>query len=412
MAPPHPRSFRCATPDQVRGRLSPPRGEVKWDRAVFTSPAGRGRKRSTDRFRVRGWVGRGVVALLSLAVVYLNERAAAGGFAGLGEEAAGYAEVVPGRTFAFPEDHGPHPDTRIEWWYVTANLKDANGKPYGMQWTLFRLALAPGPERDGWASPQMWLGHAAVTSARTHRFAETAARGGIGQAGVTLRPFTAWIDDWSFASDGAAGGGGLASATLSAKGADFAYSLKLTSRLPPVLQGVQGYSQKSEHAGQASYYYSQPFFEAAGRIALGGREIAVTGRAWLDREWSSQPLMPDQKGWDWFSLHLPGGEKLMLYQHRSETDPPYRAGNWIGADGRVTALKRDDIVLTPRATHEVAGRRLPVAWTVEVRSRGLAIETTPLNPESWMGTSISYWEGPVTFSGTHAGEGYLEMTGY
>ena len=44
--------------------------------------------------------------------------------------------------------------------------------------------------------------------------------------------------------------------------------------------------------------------------------------------------------------------------------------------------------------------------------RGLAIDTTPLNPKSWMGTSFPYWEGPISFAGSHRGVGYLEMTGY
>ena len=72
---------------------------------------------------------------------------------------------------------------------------------------------------------------------------------------------------------------------------------------------------KSEH-GQASYYYSQPFFEVDGTLTHRRREVAVTGRAWMDREWSSQPLAADQKGWDWFSLHLASGEKLMLFRLR------------------------------------------------------------------------------------------------
>src|SRR5690606_5702491 len=114
-----------------------------------------------------------------------------------------------------------HPDYRIEWWYVTANLTDGAGTPYGVQWTLFRQALSPGGEREGWASQQVWLGHAAVTHAGAHRVVETLARGGIGQAGVTATPFRAWIDDWSFAS--ADGAERLASTTLSAKGTDFSY---------------------------------------------------------------------------------------------------------------------------------------------------------------------------------------------
>lgn len=60
----------------------------------------------------------------------------------------------------------------------------------------------------------------------------------------------------------------------------------------------------------------------------------------------------------------------------------------------------------------VAGRRVPVRWRVIVKSRHLDIETEPLHAQSWMGTAFAYWEGPVRFTGTHAGVGYLEMTGY
>jgi len=54
----------------------------------------------------------------------------------------------------------------------------------------------------------------------------------------------------------------------------------------------------------------------------------------------------------------------------------------------------------------------PVRWRLEVADRGLSVETAALNPQSWNALTVSYWEGPVTCEGTHAGEGYLEMTGY
>src|SRR5213592_602399 len=118
-------------------------------------------------------------------VLGLSRKAAlAQGFAGLGMNGGGFASVVPGKTFAFPADHGPHPDFRIEWWYVTANLRDAAGAALGIQWTLFRLASRPGPQDEGWASPQLWMGHAALTRADIHRTSEKFARGGVGQAGV------------------------------------------------------------------------------------------------------------------------------------------------------------------------------------------------------------------------------------
>src|SRR5882724_7156969 len=126
----------------------------------------------------------------------LGGKSFAQGFAGLGETAEGFAAVTPARQFVFPADHGPHPEFRIEWWYVTANLTDANGAAYGAQWTLFRQAIAAGVPQEGWANQHIWMGHAAVTTASTHRYAEAFARGGVGQAGVEANPHRAWIDAW------------------------------------------------------------------------------------------------------------------------------------------------------------------------------------------------------------------------
>ena len=66
----------------------------------------------------------------------------------------------------------------------------------------------------------------------------------------------------------------------------------------------------------------------------------------------------------------------------------------------------------PTATAEVAGRRLPVGWRVAVPGHGIAVDIEPLNAQSWMGTAYAYWEGPIRFAGSHAGGGYLELTGY
>ena len=176
-------------------------------------------------------------------------------------------------------------------------------------------------------------------------------------------------------------------------------------------QGDRGFSVKSE-LGQASYYYSQPFFAADGHLTVDGRDIPVTGKAWLDREWSSQPLTADQAGWDWFALHLDSGAKVMLYRLRDKDGSAYLAGTWIDADGRPLPLTPDQIVTEPRAWAEVAGRRLPVAWHLAIPDFGLAVDTEPLNAQSWMGTAYAYWEGPIRFAGSHGGRGYLELTGY
>ena len=332
------------------------------------------------------------------------------GFAGLGNQAATFTPVVPGRAFSFPADHGPHDGFRIEWWYVTANLKDAQGNEFGAQWTLFRSALTAAPEQAGWGNQTIWLGHAAVTSATVHRAAERYARGGVGQAGVSLVPFKAWIDDWQFSSQATADNP-LAQMQLSARDKTFSYQLQLTSTRPLVLQGEKGFSQKSEQ-GQASYYYSQPFFQASGTLEIDGKSVQVSGPAWLDREWSSQPLTANQSGWDWFSLHLDSGEQVMLYRMRQKDGEPFLTGTWIDAEGRTQLLHASDITLIPQDATNVAGRTMPVRWAIKVPGKHLDIVINALNTQAWMDLRIPYWEGPVRLSGSHAGQGYLEMTGY
>jgi predicted secreted hydrolase len=352
----------------------------------------------------RGFVGGVLLAGMSHA-------AFAQGFAGLGESAEGFAPVVPGKTFAFPTDHGAHPEFRIEWWYVTANLADAGGTAYGAQWTLFRMAVAPGGPREGWANRQVWMGHAAVTRADTHRVAQAFARGGVGQAGVEAQPFQAWIDSWEMRGLDPASDEHIAPLALKASGADFSYTLRLGSLRSLVLQGDGGYSRKSLRE-QASYYYSQPHYSAAGVITIDDRPVDVKGMAWLDREWSSQPLAADQSGWDWLSLHFDSGDKLMLYRMRQADGQHYGSGKWVATDGKAQQLASADITMTPLVFTEIEGRKIPTTWRIAVPRMALAIECTPLNPRSWMGTSFPYWEGPIRMTGSHPGVGYLEMTGY
>lgn len=326
------------------------------------------------------------------------------GFSGLGTDADGFATPVPNPTFSFPADHGPHPDFRIEWWYLTANLKADDGTAYGLQWTLFRSALAPG-EGEGWKSPQIWFAHAAVTTPERHLSTERFARGGIGQAGVRAAPFRAWIDEWALE------GPNFDTLSLNAQGPDFGYTMELAAEGPLVFQGERGFSVKSAE-GQASYYYSQPFYRIAGTLNLPSGVVEVAGEAWLDREWSSQPLSENQNGWDWFSLSFEDGAKMMGFQLRQRDGTAYTSATWIGADGNATPFPDGAFAAEPLQSHRVAGRDVPVRWQVRLPRRGVDVTVEAMNPDAWMDLTIPYWEGPVRVSGSHSGQGYLEMTGY
>jgi predicted secreted hydrolase len=354
----------------------------------------------------------------------------AGDVSMLAQAMEGFSQAVPGYELSFPRDHGPHSDFRIEWWYLTANLQDARGEQYGAQWTLFRIAMQPAsdqPAADGlntmkqgnpWLSEQVFMAHAAVTWPQGHAGFQRYARGGdhdgVAQSGARAEPFAAWLDDWSLHS---IGNSWLPLQAEFHEG-DMAFHLRLDSDQALVLQGESGFSQK--HAsGSGSYYYSQPFLLAKGSLTIQGQETPVSGQAWLDREWSSQFLQPEQVGWDWFALHLDSGEKLMLFRLRqkqaSASAGNYQHGVLISPTGVTTRLDSQQIEFEVLESMVLRDRRLPSRWRIKLPEIDREMLITPLVEDQWMDVDFAYWEGAIEVSGSSAGtsgRGYLEMTGY
>jgi len=198
---------------------------------------------------------------------------------------------------------------------------------------------------------------------------------------------------------------------MRASGPDFAYDVTMQAEGPLVFHGDAGYSVKSAE-GQASYYYSQPYLALNGSLTLPEGEVPVTGQAWIDREWSSQPLSDNQSGWDWFSLSFDGGDKLMGFRLRQTDGSYYTSATWISADGETQAYPDGAFQAEPLEMHQSPGAEVPVRWAVRLPDKGLDVTVEALNPNAWMATSIPYWEGPVRVGGSHSGKGYLEMTGY
>lgn len=346
------------------------------------------------------------LGLLVLAVLAGADRALA---QGPGVRAESARAVAPGRAFAAPRDHAPHPAFRSEGWHVAANLEDAAGAALGLRWTLSRQALAPSPQTQGWAAPQLWTAHAAVTTPDAHRFARKLARGGVGRAGAAAPPFRAWIDDWRFESlsaDPAA----FAPLRLSARGEGFAYDLTVTEAGPFALLGTGGRPAGPARA-QAGRRHANPFLAVEGTVSVDGEVRAVTGLAWLDRRWSSPPLDADPAGWDRFALHLPQGEKLVLHRLRDADGGHRHASDWIAADGAATPLTEEEVAIRPLRRGGEASREVVAAWRIEIPGRGLSIRTAPLNPESRVDAALAGWAGPIRFEGSHAGVGHLETTG-
>ncbi len=108
-----------------------------------------------------------------------------------------WARAYAPRPFTFPADHGAHADFRNEWWYVTGNLRAADGRRFGYQFTLFRIGLHPGPlpADSAWRAQQWYLGHFAVSEldGGRHQARERYSRAALGLAGATREPLAIWL---------------------------------------------------------------------------------------------------------------------------------------------------------------------------------------------------------------------------
>ena len=350
-----------------------------------------------------------------------------------------FPAVTEPRPFTFPADHGPHPEYRNEWWYFTGNLDGASGRRFGFELTLFRFALTPAEpvsaDASRWRTNQVYIGHFAITDAANEAFyvTERYARGALGLAGAAAEPFRVWLGDWfvkalpRLKGLPAAEPGPAAEDVperehwlLHATDEGMGLTLSLDASKPPVKNGIDGLSRKSDEAGNASYYYSIPRLAATGTVTLDGHTEDVTGLAWLDREWGSSALADDQQGWDWFALQLSDGSDLMFYNLRRDdgSRDPASAGTYIDAQGNGSYLGAAEVTIRERDHWTNArGDRYPVAWSLAVPSLELSLEIDPLIEAQELVTRVRYWEGAVDVRGTRAGRdvsgrGYVELTGY
>lgn len=335
-----------------------------------------------------------------------------------------FSKVVEKRKFVFPDDHGPHPEFRTEWWYFTGNLVSDDGKEFGYQFTIFRTALSKEKsERNSeWNSNQIYMAHFAVTDIDGNKFYfdERFSREGNNLAGAQINPFKVWVEDWQIIQTEDKATFDLPIITVKAKSEKAEIDFKLESVKFFVLQGDEGLSQKGKQPGNASYYYSYTRLETEGKIFLEGKEFSVNGFSWMDREWSTSALSEDQKGWDWFALQLDDNTEIMYYQMRKKdgTSDVFSKGVFVDEKGASQLIKKDDVALEVTGYWESPdGVKYPSGWNLQIPSKEIDLKITPAVKNQLMDVVIRYWEGSVKIEGTKsgsktAGRGYVELTGY
>jgi predicted secreted hydrolase len=332
-----------------------------------------------------------------------------------------FARVDRPIPLTFPADQGDHPDYASEWWYYTGNLGTQDGRRFGYQLTFFRRSLVPTSQRQArvsdLASNQVYMAHFTLTDVgdQTFRAFEKFSRGAAGLAGAQASPFRAWLEDWQVGAKTPNTYG------LKASSGSQRLDLLLNDSKGPVLQGQNGYSPKGPNPGDASMYYSLTHLITTGNIQIDNTVYPVNGLSWMDHEFSTSALAPDQVGWDWFALQLDDNSELMLFHLRRSdgTIDPYSSGTLIERDARTSHLNLSQFMIASTGTwkspHSLA--TYPSGWKITIPGSNISLNVEPLVADQELNVSFTYWEGAVRITGVKGnqpvtGFGYVELVGY
>ncbi len=349
-----------------------------------------------------------IIALLLLILCLLGIDALA--------ESNRLKSVTPDYRLTFPLDYGAHDDFRIEWWYITGWLETADKKPLGFQVTFFRYATDLNHDNPSrFAAKYLIIGHLALSDPAVGRIKHTerTVREGFDLAYAKTGDTNVKLDDWTLVrqSDG--------SYVVDLRDDDFGLQFTLQPTQKPLLQDQNGFSRKGPKPEQASYYYSEPHLQVSGTVFRNGKPMNVTGRAWLDHEWSTAYLDPEADGWDWVGANLDDGSALMAFQIRAKQGGKvWSYAALRDASGNMTLFDSDQVEFTPVRTWQ--SPHTEAVYPVEMRIRTGDVEwhLMPLLDDQELdarqSTATVYWEGAVTLTRNKqsAGRGYLELTGY
>ena len=336
--------------------------------------------------------------------------------------APAWREAAAGYRFAFPRDHASHPDYKLEWWYYTGNLETSAGRRFGYQVTFFRVGVDPAPVEPvglGGARPVHGAPGRQRPGRRPLSLRREAHAGRPGLSGAETDRYQVWNEDWRAGLDD------RGRHTIHARGRNLAVELVLDEGKPPAINGIDGISQKGAQAGNASHYYSLTRMPTRGSLTVDGERFDVTGESWMDHEFGTSFLEPEQQGWDWLSIQLGDGRELMLYQLRrgDGSRDPRSSGTLVDRDGphHAPRCRRASRWWRRVATFgSTSGATYPIGWTVSVPGAGLVLDGVHAAGEPGAGHArgrhrLLGGAGGRRRHGARrrvSGRGYLEMTGY
>ncbi len=314
----------------------------------------------------------------------------------------------------FPKDESKH-TTVGEWWYFNGNLKDVKGREYSYMNTLFRAAfpfeqkklLKKVPRND------YYIYHSIISDIGHNKFYPH------------INYIVRTTDD-SFRTDGLNVYFSSANPVKKLKHyyieqpslneyrikGENTY-LKLTSRKNPLLENQNGYVN---FFNRPTFYYSLTDLETEGIIFVDGKKIEVSGKSWMDHQWSDTYDI-SKDFWNWFSIQLENNIELVCYEYGHKGKSAALA-TIIYPDGKMESFHDISIQPTQRKWRSAKTKAVyDLSWEIKIPQVKMefSIESKVENHEMNF-LRINYWESPTKIAANIngkeiAGFGYMELAG-
>lgn len=333
----------------------------------------------------------------------------------INSEAEGFAPVKPGWQYVFPNDHGAHPDFRMDAWYFTGHLTTTQGQHFGFQMTFVRVALAPEkPDIDSaWAFNEIYRAHVAITDIGHKQFhaSERFSRAALGLAGAAQTPVRVWLDNWEMRMPDQTQPHFQLRAV--------AEEIRLTLDLESVKQAITNVDTGTGNPHFHGYWL--PRLQTSGVLEVSRGAFTVNGSATLNHVWGGMSLYRGQLSLNRFVLQLDDNRDILLFQlrRRDGSAEPISTGLLIAPGGAIRQLRRQDLTIDVLDQWQSAegGVRYPSRWRLQIPKEDLELDIIPMLENQELNLSVRYWAGVVRITGKSAGQvvsgtGQVELTAY
>ncbi len=174
--------------------------------------------------------------------------------------------------------------------------------------------------------------------------------------------------------------------------------LKLSANKLPLPVGGEGYIAMGE-AGK-SYYYSLTNMSVQGVGKIGGKQVTLKGRGWMDRQWGEW-LDRDFDQWHWYSIQLTNNVEIMLFDFRKNSKQLTPLCDVMFADGTHKTGLRFDIRVLGHWKSPKTGKVWSSGWQIDIPELNSSLAIIPDMQDQEVTDAL--WEGGCRVTGTYEG---------